>query len=135
MDAAKISRSEGESREPSRLWKVGVVFAVALGFIMAMLDVTVVNVALGDIQREFTSPLSTLVWIFDAYTLTFASLLLLGGSLADWIGAKRAYISGLAILVCASALCGFATSTAFLIIARLLQELARLSFCRAHSRY
>jgi DHA2 family methylenomycin A resistance protein-like MFS transporter len=54
-----------------------VVFAVALGFVMAMLDVTVVNVALGDIQREFTSPFSMLVMITDAYTLTFASLLLL----------------------------------------------------------
>ena len=80
------------TQDSSRLWKVGVVIAVSLGFVMAMLDVTVVNVALGDIQREFTSPLSTLVWINDAYTLTFASLLLLGGSLADGIGAKRAYI-------------------------------------------
>jgi hypothetical protein len=67
MDAPQASRPEGENREPSRLWKVGVVFAVALSFVMAMLDVTVVNVALGDIQREFTSPLSTLVWIVDAY--------------------------------------------------------------------
>jgi MFS transporter, DHA2 family, methylenomycin A resistance protein len=97
-----------------------VVFAVALGFVMAMLDVTVVNVPLGDIQREFTSPLSTLVWIVDAYTLTFASLLLLGGSLADWLGAKRTYISGLAIFVLASSLCGPATSTSLLIVARLL---------------
>ena len=71
------------------------VFAVALGFVMAMLDVTVVNVALGDIQRDYSS-LSTLVWIVDVYTLTFASLLLLGGTLADWLGAKRTYISGLA---------------------------------------
>ena len=116
------------TQDSSRLWKVGVVFAVALGFVMAMLDVTVVNVALGDIQREFTSPLSTLVWIVDAYTLTFASLLLLGGSLADWIGAKRAYISGLATFVLASALCGLATSTSLLIIARLLQGVGAAFF-------
>ena len=70
MEAAQASRPEGMTQDSSRLWKVGVVFAVALGFVMAMLDVTVVNVALGDIQREFTSPLSTLVWIVDAYTLT-----------------------------------------------------------------
>jgi 1-deoxyxylulose-5-phosphate synthase len=127
-DAAPISRPEGGSRERSRLWKVGVVFAIALGFIMAMLDVTVVNVALADVQREFSSPLSKLVWIVDAYALTFASLLLLGGSLADWIGAKRAYISGLAIFVFASALCVFATSTAFLIIARLLQGIGAAFF-------
>ena len=134
MDAAHISRPEGGSRERSRLWKVGVVFAIALGFIMAMLDVTVVNVALADVQREFSSPLSKLVWIVDAYALTFASLLLLGGSLADWIGAKRAYISGLAVFVCASALCGFATSTAFLIIARLLQGIGAAFFLSSSLR-
>lgn len=121
MDAAHTSRQEGMTQDSSWLWKVGVIFAVALGFVMAMLDVTVVNVALGDIQRQFASPLSTLVWIIDAYTLTFASLLLLGGSLADWIGAKRAYISGLVVFVLASALCGLATSASLLIVARLLQ--------------
>ena len=118
------------TQDSSRLWKVGVVFAVALGFVMAMLDVTVVNVALGDIQREFASPLSTLVWIVDAYTLTFASLLLLGGSLADWIGAKRAYIGGLATFVLASALCGLAPSTSSLIVARLLQGVGAALACQ-----
>ena len=54
LEAAQASRSEGMTQDSSRLWKVGVIFAVALGFVMAMLDVTVVNVALGDIQREFT---------------------------------------------------------------------------------
>ena len=56
MDAAPISRPEGGSRERSRLWKVGVVFAIALGFIMAMLDVTVVNVALADVQPRSGFP-------------------------------------------------------------------------------
>ena len=116
------------TQDSSRLWKVGVIFAVALGFVMAMLDVTVVNVALGDIQREFNSPLSTLVWIVDAYALTFASLLLLGGSLADRIGAKRSYISGLVIFVLASALCGLAASTSVLIVARLLQGVGAAFF-------
>lgn len=95
--------------------------AVALGFVMAMLDVTVVNVALGDIKRDFGAPLSDLVWIVDAYTLTFAAFLLLGGSLADRIGAKRAYIAGLTLFIVASALCGLAPSTGVLVAARLLQ--------------
>jgi hypothetical protein len=56
MDAAPISRPEGGSRERSRLWKVGVVFAIALGFIMAMLEVTVVNVALADVQPRSGFP-------------------------------------------------------------------------------
>ncbi|GGF35883.1 methylenomycin A resistance protein [Aliidongia dinghuensis] len=128
MDAAHASQPEGMIPDGSRLWKVGVIFAVALGFVMAMLDVTVVNVALGDIQREFTSPLSTLVWIIDAYTLTFASLLLLGGSLADRIGAKRTYISGLMIFVLASAVCGLATSASILVVARLLQGVGAAFF-------
>jgi len=128
MDAAHTSRQEGMTQDSSWLWKVGVIFAVALGFVMAMLDVTVVNVALGDIQRQFTSPLSTLVWIIDAYTLTFASLLLLGGSLADWIGAKRAYISGLVIFVLAWALCELAASARLLVVARLLQGVGAAFF-------
>ena len=128
MDATQASRPEEMTQDSSPLWKIGVIFAVALGFVMAMLDVTVVNVALGDIQREFASPLSTLVWIVDAYTLTFASLLLLGGSLADWLGAKRAYIGGLAIFVLASALCGLATSSSLLIVARLLQGVGAAFF-------
>jgi MFS transporter, DHA2 family, methylenomycin A resistance protein len=61
MDAAHASRQQGITQDSSQLWKVGVAFAVALGFVIALLDVTVVNVALRDIQREFTSPLSTLV--------------------------------------------------------------------------
>ncbi len=107
--------------KPRRIRTLGVVLAVSLGFVMAMLDVTVVNVALSDIQSEFGSDLSTLVWVVDAYTLTFASLLLLGGSLADWLGAKNAYMAGLALFIVASGLCGIAPSTALLIVARLIQ--------------
>ena len=121
MALIEICDTDRSGQAAGRAWTLGVVLAVALGFIMAMLDVTVVNVTLGDVQREFDSPLSTLVWIVDAYTLTFASLLLLGGSLADWLGAKRAYISGLAIFVMASGFCGVSTSTSYLILARLLQ--------------
>lgn len=106
---------------PSRLWTAGVILAVSLGFVMAMLDVTVVNVALGDIQAELHTSLSTLVWTIDAYTLTFAALLLFGGALADRIGAKRAYMFGLMWFVVASALCGAARSGPGLIAARLVQ--------------
>jgi DHA2 family methylenomycin A resistance protein-like MFS transporter len=98
-----------------------VILAVSLGFVMAMLDVTVVNVALGDIQAELHTSLSTLVWTIDAYTLTFAALLLFGGALADRIGAKRAYMFGLMWFVVASALCGAAQSGPALIAARLVQ--------------
>jgi MFS transporter, DHA2 family, methylenomycin A resistance protein len=128
MNLTETTPTHPPGQAVSNVWTIGIVLAVALGFIMAMLDVTVVNVALGDIQREFASPLSTLVWIVDAYTLTFASLLLLGGSFADWWGAKRAYIGGLLIFVSASALCGVSTSTGFLIAARLLQGCGAAAF-------
>ncbi len=102
-------------------WTTGVVVAVSLGFVMAMLDVTVVNVALGEIRKNFDAPLSDLVWIVDAYTLTFAALLLLGGSLADRVGAKRAYMLGLIVFIVASGLCALAGSVRMLVGARLLQ--------------
>lgn len=112
----------------SSIWTVLVVVTVSLGFVMAMLDVTVVNVALGDIQGEFHAPLSQLVWTIDAYTLTYAALLLLGGALADRVGAKRAYMIGLVWFVAASALCGWAHSADMLIRARLLQGVGAALF-------
>lgn len=55
------------------------IIALSLGFVMAMLDVTVVNLALSEIRQDLNAPLAVLVWVVDAYTLTFAVLLLLGG--------------------------------------------------------
>jgi DHA2 family methylenomycin A resistance protein-like MFS transporter len=98
---------------------------------MAMLDVTVVNVALADIQREFGTPLAELVWTVDAYTLTYASALLLGGALADRIGAKRTYMLGLLWFMLSSALCGLADSAGTLISARLLQGIGAALFVPA----
>jgi DHA2 family methylenomycin A resistance protein-like MFS transporter len=94
---------------------------LAIGFVMAMLDVTVVNVALPSIARQFHTPLSALVWIVDGYTLAFAALLLLAGALADRFGAKRVYLAGLAIFTLASLLCGVSASAGMLIAARLVQ--------------
>lgn len=94
---------------------------VALGFVMAMLDVTVVNVALDHIQSSLSVPLAGLVWVVDAYTLTFAALLLIGGALANRYGARAIYMAGLALFVAASLLCGIAPDGGALIAARLLQ--------------
>lgn len=94
---------------------------LAIGFVMAMLDVTVVNVALPSIAQQFHTPLSDLVWIVDGYTLTFAALLLLAGALADRFGAKRVYLAGLAVFTLASLLCGVSIDVGMLIAARLVQ--------------
>jgi DHA2 family methylenomycin A resistance protein-like MFS transporter len=121
MDVTDSDTASPTHPRASRVWTALVIFAVSLGFVMAMLDVTVVNVALAEIHAEFHTPLSALVWIIDAYTLTFAALLLLGGALADRIGAKPTYMVGLIWFIVASALCGSARSGTFLIYARLLQ--------------
>jgi DHA2 family methylenomycin A resistance protein-like MFS transporter len=95
--------------------------AVALGFVMAMLDVTVVNVGLTRIQADLGITLAGLVWVVDGYTLTFAALLLIGGALASRHGARAVYMAGLVLFVSASALCALAPTGAALIAARLVQ--------------
>ena len=101
---------------------------VALGYVMAMLDVTVVNVALRSISDELSMTLAGQVWIVDAYTLTFAALLLAGGAMANRFGARAVYAAGIAAFVAASALCAAAASGAELIGARLLQGIAASLF-------
>lgn len=101
---------------------------VALGFVMAMLDVTVVNVALSHIQRSLSIQLAGLVWVVDGYTLTFAALLLVGGALANRFGARTVYMAGLALFIAASLLCGVAPSGNALIGARLLQGVGAALF-------
>lgn len=101
---------------------------LAIGFVMAMLDVTVVNVALPSIAVQFVVPLTDLVWIVDGYTLTFAALLLVAGALADRYGAKTVYLAGLAVFTLASLLCGLAPDANTLIAARMLQGLGAALF-------
>ena len=101
---------------------------LAVGFVMAMLDVTVVNVALPSIALQFRVPLTDLVWIVDGYTLTFAALLLVAGALADRYGAKTIYLAGLGVFTAASLLCGLAPDGATLIAARMLQGVGAALF-------
>ena len=95
--------------------------AVCLGTFMLLLDITIVNVALPDIQRALNSSFSDLQWIVDAYALTLAAFLLTAGSLADMYGRRLLYLAGLAIFTLASVLCGFAVSTVMLQLSRALQ--------------
>jgi EmrB/QacA subfamily drug resistance transporter len=95
--------------------------AVCLGTFMLLLDITIVTVALPDIQQALHSSFSDLQWVVDAYALTLASFLLTGGSLADMYGRRVLYLIGLVVFTGASALCGFATSTLMLQLSRGLQ--------------
>src|SRR5580693_4689524 len=95
--------------------------AVCLGTFMLLLDVTIVNVALPDIQTALHSSFSGLQWVVDAYALSLAALLLTAGSLADLYGRRRLYLVGLGLFTGASVLCGVATDSLFLQLARGLQ--------------
>jgi DHA2 family methylenomycin A resistance protein-like MFS transporter len=116
---------KSDKAEAVRLWPL---ITLAVGFVMAMLDVTVVNVGLSSIQQSLSTPLAMLVWIVDGYTLTFAAMLLVGGALADRYGAKNIYQLGLLIFVLASLLCGAAPTGSMLVAARLLQGLGAAFF-------
>jgi EmrB/QacA subfamily drug resistance transporter len=95
--------------------------AVCLGIFMLLLDITIVTVALPDIQRGLNSSFSDLQWIVDAYALTLAAFLLTAGSLADMFGRRLLYLIGLVVFTCASMLCGFATGTLMLQVSRAVQ--------------
>src|SRR6188768_1581233 len=91
--------------------------AVCVATFMLLLDITIVNVALPDIERSLHASFSDLQWVIDAYALTLAALLLTGGSLSDLVGRRLVFIVGLAVFTAASALCGFATTPTFLNLA------------------
>jgi EmrB/QacA subfamily drug resistance transporter len=99
----------------------GVVLAAVLGSGMAMLDGTVVNVALKTIGKDLDASLAQLQWITNGYLLLLASLILLGGALGDRIGRRRVFLIGVVWFAAASVLCGVAPDPTLLIAARVLQ--------------
>lgn len=98
-----------------------VLLATVLGSGMAMLDGTVVNVALPRIGEDLGASLAELQWTVNAYLLTLAALILLGGSLGDRYGRRRVFLIGVAWFAAASALCAAAPTIGVLIAARALQ--------------
>jgi len=106
----------GADAPPAGRWWTLV--AVCTGVFMLLLDVTIVNVALPDIQGQFDASLSGLQWVIDAYALSLAALLLTAGSLADIFGRRKVFVIGTALFTIGSLLCGLAPSIEFLAIAR-----------------
>src|ERR1700745_798498 len=90
-----------------------------LGSGIAFLDATVVNVALPEIGRDLHASTSTLQWILNGYTLTLASLILLGGSLGDRYGRRRIFVFGTGLFTMASLLCAVAPDAERLVGVRL----------------
>ncbi len=95
--------------------------AVSVAIFMLLLDITVVNVALPDIQRSLHSSFQDLQWVVDAYSLTLAAFLLTAGSLADRLGRKRVFVAGLVVFTVSSVVCGLSSSSLMLNLARGVQ--------------
>ncbi len=94
---------------------------ISIATFMLLLDITIVNVALPDIQRDLNASLSSLQWVVDAYSLMLAALLLTAGSLGDRVGRRRVFSFGLGVFTVASFLCGIAGDPTLLNLARGLQ--------------
>jgi EmrB/QacA subfamily drug resistance transporter len=120
-----ISSPEPASRAPGAARR-GHHPAVALAVIaasqlMVVLDVTIVNIALPQIQQALGFSTTDLSWVLNAYTLTFGGLLLLGGRAGDILGRRRVFIAGILVFTLASLLGGLATTAGWLLAARALQ--------------
>ncbi|WP_433469244.1 MFS transporter [Spirillospora sp. CA-128828] len=98
-----------------------ILLATVLGSSVAMLDATVVNVALPKLARDLNADMADLQWTVNAYTLTLAGFILLGGSLGDRFGRRRIFLVGVVWFAVASVLCGAAPNTEMLIVSRALQ--------------
>jgi EmrB/QacA subfamily drug resistance transporter len=119
-DNAPVPRSALEHDEPDpRRWLALAVVCAA--FFMTVLDGTIVTVALPSIKSSLQVSDSTLQWVLIAYTITFGSLLLLGGRAADLLGRRRMFMIGVTIFTAASLACGLANTIDVLIAARVVQ--------------
>src|SRR5262245_7157639 len=98
-------------------------YVLCCGVLMIVLDTTIVNVALPSIREDLRFTETSLVWVVNAYMLTFGGFLLLGGRLGDIYGHRRLFLLGLTLFTLASLACGLAFSQEWLIGARAVQGL------------
>src|ERR1700689_1170630 len=101
--------------------RIAILLTCSMSLLIVELDVTIVNVALPSIGREFHAPLSGLQWTVDPYPLVLASLLMLSGSTADRLGRRRTFIIGLLTFATGSLLCSLAPNLTLLIVFRMVQ--------------
>ena len=107
---------EGRARWPALV-------LLCLGELMIVLDTTIVNVALPSIKADLGFTETSLVWVVNAYMLTFGGCLLLGGRLGDLYGHRRLFLAGISLFTVASVACGLANSQGLLVAARAVQGL------------
>jgi MFS transporter, DHA2 family, methylenomycin A resistance protein len=111
------------AKTPPQPGLIFVVFVTSLAFFVTQLDVTIVNVALPRMAKEFSASVGALQWVVDAYTLAFAVTMLSAGALGDRLGVKRGFQLGIALFAAASLACALAPSALFLNLSRVLQGL------------
>src|SRR5919112_1038849 len=113
-----MSTATAHAPDPKRWWTLA---AVCVATFMLLLDITIVNVALPVIRDDLGASFEDLQWVVDAYALTLAAFMLTAGSLADLLGRRRIFVTGLALFVVASLLCGLSSSPTALNLSRALQ--------------
>src|SRR5215217_5474026 len=96
---------------------------LCFGVLMIVLDTTIVNVALPSIREDLRFTETSLVWVVNAYMLTFGGFLLLGGRLGDLYGNRRLFLGGITLFTLASLACGLSTTQGMLVGARAVQGL------------
>lgn len=116
--AATASTATGHPRTTRRGWTLTI---VCTAIFMLLLDVTVVAVALGDMQQSLDASLSDLQWVVDAYTLALACLLLTSATVGDRIGRRRVFLAGMAVFTLGSLACALAGSALVLDLTRAAQ--------------
>ena len=116
---ASDANTRAQSETDRHRWVALIV--LCSGFLMIILDQTIVNVALPSIQVDLHFSQSGLAWVVNAYLLSFGGLLLLLGRVGDLIGRRRIFLLGLGVFTCASLACGLAQTQAVLVAARFLQ--------------
>ncbi|HEX4221982.1 MAG TPA: MFS transporter, partial [Pseudonocardiaceae bacterium] len=102
----------------------GVLATTIVGSSMAMIDGTIVNVALPRIGAQFHASVAGLQWIVDGYLLSLAALVLVAGVFGDRYGRRKVYLIGVGLFGAASLLCGLTPNTTLLVVARILQGVA-----------
>ncbi|TME21529.1 MAG: MFS transporter [Chloroflexi bacterium] len=115
------TRRTGQGSATTSRWLSLIILCI--GFLMIVVDATIVNVALPSIRRDLGFSQADLAWVVNAYLIAYGGFLLLAGRLGDLIGRKRIFLTGLAMFTAASVLCGLSFSQPMLIAARFLQGL------------
>jgi EmrB/QacA subfamily drug resistance transporter len=120
-----VSSAEGSAHHAAASYshrrRTLALIAVALAFVIDLLDTTIVNVAVPSIGATLHAPKAALEWIVAGYATAFAVLLIVGGRLGDSHGYRRMFLTGIAAFTATSVACGFAPDTLSLQVARLLQ--------------